>query len=289
MTRSKQDTAPFIRLFADRARRRDLFALGIPPALLVAVYALPQSLRRAAALESAAPTPASAYASHFVHFASGHLVSNLLVYALVAPTIYLLCLGSGRRRGFFVAFATVLLGLPVALSTVTVLVGGDRLSYGFSGMNMALFGLLPFALWHYLHETFAGRLDDRSPALFFGGAALIAALSVPVLPLSVGLAAASLLSAALYLDGELLDAPSLGAVSAAADRGGYFELGAVGALLLVGVPVVAFPTDPLVPAGVLDLQVHALGYSLGYIPAFVLFEVVGVSIDGREDGSPSIQ
>lgn len=247
------------------------------PVVLVGLYLLPESLRRDLVLSYADPTAVTAFAAHFVHLDATFLASNLLLYALVVPMAYLLCLHAGRRREFYVVFATFLLAFPFLLSALNVALPRPRIGYGFSGINTAFFGFLPIALVWYLSRRPGTRtgLHD-APVLFFGCTTLVAVVAVPPSLLSLSVVVSGLLATVAYL-GEWMP----GIVTLRREladgwrtRPGALGIAAVGASTAVLFPFVAFPAAPAGGGQVVNIYVHLLGYTLGFIAAYVTFVLV---------------
>lgn len=272
------------------ARPVDLVAITAIPACLLIVFVLPEPVRRQLALSYVDPTLVGAFAAHFVHLDAGHLASNLAVYAFVVPVGYLLCVLSGRRSEFLVAFATFVFAFPLALSALNVALVRPRLGYGFSGVNTAFVGFLPVALFGFLSARLGTTVGPRdSPTLFFATTALVAAVAVPASPVTLSVAAVGALAAVAYLrewyPGLATVARRLGAVSRG--RAGYVELAAVGAAAFVAFPFVAFPADPVGEGQILNVYAHLLGYALGFIASYVTFSLVGLDGDrGSCDDEP---
>lgn len=272
---------PFRAALGDAPLRRDLGVLLSVPLVLLGVFSLPEATRRSLTFAYMDPSLATAYASTFVHLDVGHLLANVGAYLLVAPLAYLLSVLSGRRRRFFVAFATFLLAFPVALSYLNLAIPRPSVGYGFSGVLMAFVGYLAWALGEYADVQFdAGGARVLAPALFFAGLALSAVTSVQS-AVTIALAIAALLSAFLYAL-PLLDRPEplRSNVRAAASVAGHFELFAVGLVAFLAFPFVAFPADPVADGGVLNLYVHLLGYALAFVVTYTAVEV-----DGRLPGT----
>ncbi|PSQ29652.1 hypothetical protein BRD16_09695 [Halobacteriales archaeon SW_6_65_46] len=274
-----------------QAVRRAVSPTAIPallavPVALIAVFTLPAATRQSLGFSHADPTLVSAYTAHFVHLNATHLGVNLAVYLTVAPVVYLTSALGERERLFTVAFTAYLLAFPFVLSALNLALARNAVEFGFSGIAMALFGLLPLSL-----SAFASvRLDDdldtsESPALFFIALAAIALVADPTDPRTVGIGVTAALAAMLYSGRVLgqLRLPGRSGMRRAADRAGDFELATVGSLLLVAVPLIAFGgSAPAV--GVTNSYVHLLGFALGYVPAYVTVTVaehsspVGVDI-----------
>ncbi|QAU12846.1 hypothetical protein EKH57_08970 [Halorubrum sp. BOL3-1] len=270
--------AAFVDELAARARVVDLLALCVPPIALLAVFALPEATRRSLAFAYADPTPLSAFTAHYVHLAPGHLLGNLAGYGLLAGVGYALALLSGRRRLFFTAFATYLGAFPVALSALNLAIPRNAIGFGFSGVNMALAGLLPILWLCYARDRFAPAASVGAlPAVFFALVGWIALLALPVSTEGVGLAGlaigvAGALLALLYAASSQVRFPRRVRERAreTASRPGYGDLLAVGAVVAVGYPVVGFPPDPATGGSVVNLYVHLLGFCLGFIGPFAL-------------------
>lgn len=264
----------FSRVLQSAVRPADVVAILAVPLVLVGVFLLPEGTRRALAFSYTEPTLLTAFTANFVHIGAGHLLANVASYALVVPLVYLLSALSGRRLRFFVAFTTFLLALPAALSYLNLAISRPGIAVGFSGVNMAFVGFLPLALSSFLREHFAvdGELDVAG-GLFFAGLAFVAVLSVQSI-VTYGVAAASVLAAALFFFSAVeLRGPTRPDIRAAAAAGGYFELAAVAFVLFVGLPMLAFPADPVDGGTIVNLYIHLLGYALGFIATYATAHV----------------
>ncbi|ELZ44471.1 hypothetical protein C464_13280 [Halorubrum coriense DSM 10284] len=279
--RSARDRTGYAAFFAElsaRARPRDLVALCAPPVALVAVFALPEATRRSLAFAYLEPTVLSAFAAHYVHLGTDHLLGNLVGYGLLAGVGYALAVLGGRRRLFFTALVTYLLAFPFALSALNLAVPRNAIGFGFSGINMALAGLLPILWYCYARQWFAPAASIRAlPAVFFALVGWIALLALPVSTEGIGIAGlaigvAGALLAVLYVaSSEVRFPPAIRThATAVASRPGYGELLVVGAVVAVGYPVVGFPADPAGGGSVVNLYVHLLGFCLGFIGPFAL-------------------
>lgn len=265
-------------------RPSELVALAVVPAVLAGAYLLPVETKRALAFAYADPTATTAYAAHFVHLDVEHLLANLLGYALVVPTTYLLAVLAGRRRLFWTMFVTVALAGPFVLSGLNLAVPRDAIGYGFSGLNMAFFGVLPVALFSYVRPLFVSELRPRYlPVLFFVVVAIVSGIALPTSNATTAIAIGSGLLAVGY--GALVLARERDARRRLARRNrarkrlerparpprpfGYVELAVAGVVLLVGYPLVGFPSELLAANRVVNLYVHFLGFALTFVAAFV--------------------
>ncbi|MFB6131353.1 MAG: hypothetical protein ABEJ28_11095 [Salinigranum sp.] len=211
---------------------------------------------------------------HFDHLAAGHLAANLLGYLLIVPLTYALSALSGRRAWFYAGFVTYLAVFPPVLSALNVLLVRPRIGLGFSGINMAFLGLLPLMLVSYV-EVGLGTFDaeEHAPLLFFAGAALIGALTLPYSRtdgLAGGLAA---VTAVAYARPLWAEPRSIGAAfRRAIGRPGAVELVCCGLVTFVAVLAAAFPPHPG-RGGILNVYLHVLGYCLGFIVPYVAVRV----------------
>jgi hypothetical protein len=243
----------------------------VVPVALLAAYALPFGVKRSLALDHAAPTLLTAFASHFVHLSATHLVTNLAGYLLVVPTGYALAVASGRRRQFFVVFTVFLLSFPFLLSGLNLLFPRPTIGVGVSGVLLAFVGYLPFAFMQFVGTHFEGDFDaEQSHWLFFFGLAVVAAIAAPGI-YGLGLAAAATLAGVLYLLPvvEMVDRPQVASWRSTLAVSGYAELTLLGGLVFFTYPFVAFPTDLVLTSGVVNVYTHALGFCLGYITTYV--------------------
>lgn len=268
----------FAGALASRTRRVDVLALCVVPAVLIFVFALPVATRRSLAFTYTDPTPLTAFTAHYVHLRADHLFGNLAGYVLLAGVGYALATLSGRRRFFFVALATFIGAFPVVLSALNLAVPRNAVGFGFSGINMALAGLLPVLCHCYARDRLASTVSvSVLPAVFFALVGWIALLALPVSVEGVGLAGlaigvAAALLAPLYAasSGVGLRRSLRGATRMIASRPGYGDLLALGVVVTVGYPVVGFPSEPSGSGGVVNVYVHLLGFCLGFIVPFVL-------------------
>jgi len=248
----------------------DLFALAAPPAAICGTYLLPESARSALALRYTEPSVLAAYGAHLVHFEVVHLAGNLLGYGLLATTCYLLAVATGLRRFLLVAAAGIALAFPPALSGLNLVVPRDAITYGFSGLNAALFGLLAVLSIEYLRATFCPTIERRDAgAVFFPTVAVAALLVLPPSWVAYAVAAA----AATITGGYLLSIRGRGRdvrtlLVEVRDRPGYGDLLLVVAVIAVGYPAVAF--TPTATVGVPNVYTHVLGYALGFLAPYLL-------------------
>jgi membrane associated rhomboid family serine protease len=269
----------------ERTRPTDLGILLFVPAVLVVMFALPAEIRLALDFEYADPSVLTAFTSAFVHRSPAHLLVNLVLYLLVVPTSFVLSVSSGSRRRFYTIFVTFLLVFPLMLSYLNLAVLRPAVALGFSGIVMAFVGYLPIALADYLDVNFdIGPQTASAPALFFFSLALVSLLSVrsvvpsngTVLLGTIGLALAATLSALLYASQVVERADTVWSeIRSAVESPGYLDLLLFAVVLFLALLFVAFPADPTVDGGTLNLYTHFLGYALGFMTTYVTVETAG--------------
>ncbi|WP_435185071.1 hypothetical protein [Halobellus sp. EA9] len=265
----------------------DVAFLAAIPAVLVGVFALPKPLRVSLGLSYLQPTALTAYTSHFVHLERTHLLANLLVFLAVVPFALLVSVKSGRRRRFYLVAFTFLTVFPLVFSGLNVLFPRPRLGFGFSGVNLAFVGYLPHVLADRLGRDgpeSAPVADSVLPLAFFVGTVIVAVRMGLSMLDSVPLAAYTPLLAAGI--GSLLSVVVFAHPIAARLRRGDASLSelfppsvAFGALLFVLMLVIAFPHVSPADGTILNLFVHFLGYSFGFLVPYVAFRLLAVEID----------
>jgi len=254
-----------------RARMRDLAGLAAVPAALLAVYVLPLSVKRELILDYNDPTVLTAYASHFVHFSPNHLFTNLSGYALIAVVAYLLALAVDRRRQFLVVLVTFNLAIPFAVSGMNLLWGWPGFGFGYSGVVMALLGYLPVVLMEFVGARFGFPVGQRQSLwLFLVCVAVAGSISLP-LAYSVPLVAVAALGVGAFVwkTARDLDAQSLSEARETLGVPGNLELAALGGLVIVFYPFVAFSSTLAVADGILNVFAHGLGLCLGFTVTYV--------------------
>jgi len=271
----------------------DATALLVVPVVLLAVFTLPESTKRAAAFSYTEPTLPTAFTAHYVHLAVPHLVGNVVGFALLASVAYGLSLLAERRRLFFAAAATFLLAFPFVLSGLNLAVPRNAIGYGFSGVNMAFFGYIAVILPIAIDEGFGVAWRRYAAGQFFVSIAYIALIALPASVVSAGIGVASVVFALPYVREAVRDRSEARGRAAARDqhgapkcgRGderespratlrrilsqpGYGELVTVAVVVLLAYPFIGFPavstTGPRV-----NVYVHFLGYALAFIVVHV--------------------
>lgn len=275
-------SASFWRTLRRRVRLGDCLALAAVPAVLVGVFLLPESTRRAFAFAYRRPTVVTAYTAHFVHFSLDHLLANLLGYVLLAGIGYSLSVLAGARRLFGVAAATYLLAFPFVLSGLNLAIPRNGLGYGFSALNMAFAGLLAILLAVYAERRLHAAAGVRqAPGPFLLGLALVAVVALPPTRTRTALAAAAALAAIGYGASFVRDvrSPVTGGRRPTGDSPGWPDLFALGALLFVGYPFVGFPAEGRLDGAVVNVYLHLLGFCLAFLVPYIALEADVIGTD----------
>lgn len=254
----------------DNVRLRDCVALAAVPATVAGLFVgLSTAQRRGLAFDYADPSPVTAFTAHYVHVSVGHFAANLVGFVLLAGTAYVLAVLSDRRELFGVAAVTYLGAFPFVLSGLNLALSRNAVEYGISGVNMAFAGLLGLLLVAYARRRVDGRVRLRyAPAVFFAAAAAVSLLAVESRSLALGIATVSALAAVGYVAvwwRRVADEPP----SAAGDSGRWLDVGVLAAAVLVGGLYVAFPDSGTGGDVVVNLYVHLLGFSLGFVVPYV--------------------
>ena len=261
------------RLFVERTHLIDVGFICTFPTILLLVYQLPHEVRESLVFDYTDPTVVTAFTSSFVHLETGHLLTNVFLYVVVVPTLYLLAVVS-----------TVLVAFPPILSYLNLAILRSSVTLGASGVVMGLVGCLPLTLADYLESRFAiGPVRTFAPMMFLTSLGLVSVLSVQsvvsenstVLFVTAGLVLAVFLTVLLYAISAYEQVDNiLSKLRSSADATGYFELSVAAVFLFVTVLFVAFPVDPTTESGIVNLYEHFVGYSLGFIASFTTVEVL---------------
>lgn len=273
---------PLSRLVRERTTLLDITLLLSLPSILALSYVSPIGLRESLVFDYTEPTLLTAFTSTFIHLDKIHLLVNLGVYGLIVPVLFILSVASRNRRRFYTAFVTFLFVFPFVLSYLNLAIFRPSVTFGFSGVAMAFVGYLPFALANYLDDMFnVGPANQTAPILFLLSHICIAVLSVQSAPsvgrlvvfstiISILVAVLSVLLYALTVYDQKGNLKSK--LQAVLRTPGHFELAVIAIVLIFAIQFVAFPPDPALGDGVLNLYVHFLGYSLGFLTVFTAVE-----------------
>lgn len=274
---------PLLAELWSRARPVELLVLGAVPAVLLGVFAAFDGAPDGLVLSYVEPTTVSVVSAHFVHRSATHLVANLAAYGFVVPTGYVLAVLSGRGREYLLAFVGLLVVLPPVLSGLILLAFERGVAFGFSGVTMALVGLLPVFLGGFVEGRIGGVPPTGvGPGLFFLGLGFVAARSLPATAYRPVLVALPAAVALLYLRSALRAVPPAGGAVASL-RSPDAQLAVVGLGAFVLGLVAGFPVGPQRGAVVVNVYGHLLGFGIGFVVPYAAFRVLGPTHTAEED------
>ncbi|MBP1901951.1 membrane associated rhomboid family serine protease [Halorubrum trapanicum] len=241
--------------------------------IIIGVFGLAESTRRTLSFAYADPSLWTAYTAPFVHFSAEHLAGNVAVFLLVSGAFYALSRHARTPWLFLSALVAALSIFPVTLSLLNLAVPRDAVTYGFSGVNMALVGFLPVAIGRYI-EANRGEPIDTTLLLtaFFLSISGIAILAVPqsALTFAVGTAgvALSVLFGGSFVRHERRLANSHDRWRASASD----PVVIVGTGTWILLLATAFPQTVAAGGSVTNVYVHFVGYALGFMTAYLAHE-----------------
>jgi hypothetical protein len=167
---------------------------------------------------------------------------------------------------------TLFVVIPVALSFLNLAVPRNSVTYGFSGITMALTGVLPIAIVRYLEAKLDRPIETTLLlASFFVSVGYVGAVTVPVSPTSaaVVIAAAVFGSAfAVHFSRANVGSMRRAATCEAFDRSLVVAVVAWILLLSVG-----FPRIEAGGNSVSNVYMHFIGYALGFTMAYLVHEL----------------
>jgi hypothetical protein len=147
------------------------------------------------------------------------------------------------------------------LSGLSVALGRPALGYGFSGLNMALFGLLTVLLARFLASRFGFHVDDWGVAMYGLGIVLVALRSLPITSVTLAVAGSAVCLSIATVVGHIRRPIVIEGGFIVNTQAGDVILAVVAGLLFCAVPLVAF-SPPSSVGEALGLYVHFLGYAL---------------------------
>lgn len=151
---------------------KDILLIASIPIFLILMFFLPASIKESLILHYDSPTLLSFYFTHFVHEATNHLLGNLVSYMAFIFMIYLLAMAGNNKKIFYKIFFVFVLILPFIISTIDFSavdffeIGLNR-TLGFSGVNSAFVGILPYFLLVMLKRWTWPKMKMIDGALFF--------------------------------------------------------------------------------------------------------------------------
>lgn len=224
------------------------------------------------AFEYGDPTIATAYTAHFVHLTPSHLGSNLVAFLFVSGAIVIILSRVGDHWLLVGYLTTLAVVLPVALSFLNLAIPRNGVTYGFSGINMALAGFLPVAITRYLERKLRHRIDTSLLlASFFLSVGYVGVVAVPLSTVSVALATNSVMFGTIFAIqfGRSLSGTYLWSVT----RSDLTDATLVNAVIVwIVLLSMGFPEIDAGGEGVTNLFLHFVGYTLGFTTAYLVHE-----------------
>lgn len=263
------DPVPFLDKIRDEFRLIDPVIVSTVPLGLVLITLLPRETRLEFAFDYSDPTLLTAFTANYIHLTWPHLLSNLVTYTILIVLGYLLAVSNEKRRRFYGVFGAVLLIFPIPLSYLNVVIPRPGTALGFSGLNMALFGFVLVECAAFVGEHFTDHFDiENAPALFFIVLTYIAATHATSV-WGFGVVIVSTVMAVVYSIGFFFAyQPSIRGAKNSLSKQGYFELLLITILCLIVLVSAAFPRNPVTDSGTVNLFIHLMGVSLGYLSVY---------------------
>lgn len=254
--------------------------LLVAPVLLILVFLLPEAVRESLVFRASSPSLITAFTAHYLHLSSSHLHGNLIIYFGAVGVGYPLAVLGGLRRGYLSAVLAILLAFPFVLSGLHLALLGTGAIVGFSGLALALIGLLPLVLAVYLRARIEGAITiNDAPAVFFLGIGIISwRLDAPGSPTAL-ITIGSAVIAVLYLIPIGLRLKREGRKTGPVPmRRGYVELPLSAFILLTLALAVGFPANPYqVDGPTTNLLLHLSSYSLGFLGGYLTNRIQSVA------------
>lgn len=254
------------------ATLREVALFMAVPAILVSVFLHAGPSREALVFHPSRPTLLAAFSAHYLHLTQSHLVDNLAIYVGAVGLGYPLALLGGLRRRYLTLFVAVLFGFPFVLSGLHLMLIGTGGLVGFSGLALALVGLLPIVLFAYLRSRIEGAVSmNDAPSMFFFGMAAIAGRTDAPIEVIRPLVLLSVVVAILYLIPLALRLAREGRQTGPLPlRRGYVELSVAAVIVYFLFLALGFPSNPT-GAGdpPTNLVIHLLAYALGFLGGYL--------------------
>jgi len=253
----------FLEEVFDTVRVLDLALILSAYLLILFVYSLPEGVQNLLVLDFSDPTVFALWSSAFVHQGFTHLSENLQAYTLSVFLVYLWFALAGCKRLFRYTFAGFLTVLPVSISLINLSVLNLGTIAGFSGIAAAFYGLIPFALFLYIHEQISEAVEPGyATAVFIAGLA-VASASISGLVVGGFVLLFSGLLTVYYL--RMIGLDDCRGVIRFLQRSSiewFFVLFSV--LLFLASPVMLFPEEIVRNGSLVNIFAHYLGMAFGF-------------------------
>lgn len=233
------------------------------PIITSIVFFLPETIQQSLVLDYQDPSIYNLWTSAFVHRGTNHFINNLVAYCILITPIYALFLLANEKTLFRRTILSFLLILPVIISITNIAIIPQGTGAGLSGIGSALFGLLPFSLFLFIHNRVTKDIvPTDGVVVFLVAAGIIASIySKIILAIAVLLIAGILAAYKTYQIG-LDNVRKIG--SELTSMSGHFELVLLTVLLFLLSPFVLFPQNLAQNGMVVNVLSHYVGFVIGF-------------------------
>ena len=259
----KEADVSFRTELAEMVRVSDITLILTIPIVLTAVHLLPATIQQSFILDYGNPSILNLWSSAYVHHGFAHFSNNLVVYCLIITPAYLLCMLANEQRLFRYTFISFLFILPPVISLINIAVIGQGTGRGFSGIGSAFVGLLPVALFLFIHKRISNRVNPSNGILLFLVVAGIITTIYRGAAEGAGIIVLSSLLAVLHIHQMGLNEVRR-ELSLLTSKKGYFELVIFAVLLFLVSPMLLFPQEILQDDKVVNIISHYAGLSIGF-------------------------
>ena len=143
------------------SRHERLALFGLVPGVLTAIALLPAGVTGSWILHVNAPSAQAVYLTNFVHSGWTHLAINAATYLIFMSTLLAVAVYAEIRHSLFAVTTVYIVVVPGIVSGYTLwLVSGSSVHtvVGFSGVNAALLGYIPVALFRLFQNTVSAEI-----------------------------------------------------------------------------------------------------------------------------------
>ena len=258
---------------------KDIVLIASIPIILTINFLLPSNVKNILTLHYFSPTILGFYFTHFVHETLPHFLGNLIFYILIVCFIYYLAVKGESKKEFYYSFFIFILILPLIISFFNLLLVsvkqlGFNKTLGFSGINSAFLGVLPYFSLMLLKKRFWPKLKlpiGMNSFIFFAAGFEVFIYRSYLISFSLGtsliLAIFLWIGFLAYLIKFLLDIKRVEGFNFSrknkktnlAALTFFIAIFAIYATLLTGV----FPSTLIVGKSIVNIFAHSMGLSVG--------------------------
>lgn len=259
---------------------KDLFLIAFcVPASLTLLFFLPSAPKEGLILHHADPNPVSLFTTSFMHENLHHFLSNFIVYFMLMIPIYLFSRWSEKRRKFYLMILLIFVPLPFLISSSSLLIPASKTflsmpaskSLGFSGINSALFGFVPYFALSYLKKIHGWEVritNFMNLALFLlFGLIVLSYLSLAFPYILIPIAFWAFFSGLLvrtYRKESLKNC--LSSIKQTFEENRFFRGFSIMYILSFSL---LFPEKIRIASGIIDVNVHLVGFAFGFVVSYL--------------------